>query len=115
MSNIQKQLAYIRDILDTLEEATDHFSKLVRERELLHCTNMLTTIVEGFEAVKGALNTSDEDLNEQMSKLEQYILMMAKNLEKSSFIKLQEILQFSFTPELRKFKQTFEEVYGPVI
>mgnify|MGYP001212017765 FL=1 len=115
MTSIQKQLTYIRDIIDTLGEATDHLTSLVKQRELLHCTNMLTTITEGFEAVKGSLNTSDENLNEQMAKLEQYILMMAQNLEQDNFIKIQEILQFSFTPELRKFKDTFTEVYGEVL
>lgn len=56
---------------------------------------MLKTIVEGFELVKGALNMSNENLNDQMSKLEQYILMMTKNLEKGSFIKIQEILHLN--------------------
>ena len=48
---------------------------------------MLKTIVEGFELVKGALNMSNENLNDQMSKLEQYILMMTKNLEKGALLK----------------------------
>lgn len=115
MTDIQKQLTFISDIIDTLEEATVHFTNLVKQRDLLHCTNMLTTITEGFEAVKGSFNTSDENLNEQMAKLEQYILMMAQNLEQGNFIKIQEILQFLFTPELRKFEETFTEVYGEVL
>ena len=112
MSDIQKQLTQIRNIIDTLEEATEHFTTLVKNRELHPCTNMLSTIEEGFEAVIVSLNTSDGNLTELMQKLEEYILMIAQQLEQGRFIKIQEILQFSFTPSLRTFKQAFVEVYG---
>lgn len=50
-----KQIMQVKNILDTLIEATDHFSDLVKNRELNQSIFMFSSIVEGFESINNLL------------------------------------------------------------
>src|SRR5690625_446052 len=107
-----KQLFQVQNILDTLLEATDHFTTLVQNKELNQSIYMFSSIVEGCQAVISILNTVDENFTQYISKLEQYLVLIANELEQGKFIKISEIIQFSFRPQLVKLKQEFVETLG---
>lgn len=112
MSN-QKQLFQLQNILDTLVEATDHFSKLVKDKELNQSIFMLGSIVEGYQAINNMFSTSEQQSFKQYTdKLERSLLLIAQQLERGNFIKVSEIIQFSFRPQLVKLNQAFINIYG---
>lgn len=108
----QKQLFQIQNILETLIEATDHFSSLIKEKELNQSIYIFSSIVEGSQAIITILNTQDERLTKQTKKLEEYLVYISKELEQSRFIKISEIIQFSLRPLLIKLNESFIDIIG---
>lgn len=107
------QATQILNIMDTLIEATEHFAQLVKEKELYQSIQIFSSIVDGFDAINKVLTHSQVNDNQlQREKIEQAILMVARELEKGHFIKISEILQFTLMPQLWKLKREFAEVYG---
>src|SRR5690625_2957517 len=91
-----KQIMQVKNILDTLIEATDHFSDLVKNRELNQSIFMFSSIVEGFESINNLLlSYKVETRKKERDKIEQYLLFIARELENGNFIKIAEIIQFS--------------------
>lgn len=107
-----KQLFQVQNIIDTLQEATDHFATLVKNKELNQSIFMFSSIVEGCQSVITMLNAIDDNFTAHTTKLEQYIMMIAKELEQGNFIKISEIVQFSLKPQLVKLSQTFIDTVG---
>jgi len=108
----EKQLFQVQNILDTLQEATEHFAVLIKNKELNQSIFIFSSIVEGCQAVINMLNTVDKDFTQHTNKLENYLVMIAKYIEQGNFIKISEIVQFSFRPQLVKLKQEFIETIG---
>lgn len=108
----EKQLFQVQNILDTLQEATEHFAVLIKNKELNQSIFIFSSIVEGCQAVINMLNTVDKDFTQHTNKLENYLVMIAKYIEQGNFIKISEIVQFSFRPQLVKLKQEFIETLG---
>lgn len=103
-----KQIMQVKNILDTLIEATDHFSDLVKNRELNQSIFMFSSIVEGFESINNLLlSYKVETRKKERDKIEQYLLFIARELENGNFIKIAEIIQFSLSPQLRKLRDAF--------
>src|SRR5699024_1397165 len=98
---------------DTIIEASEHFSKLVKSKELNQSIFMFSSIVEGFDTVSKIIVAADtSELIEQKEKMEKYLLMIAQHLEKGDFVKIAEILQFSLLPQLKKLHQLFAQETG---
>src|SRR5690625_2395564 len=108
----EKQLFQIQNILDTLEEATEHFIILIKNKELNQSVFMFSSIVEGSQVAITMLNKIDESFKKNTNKLENYLFMIASELEKKNFIKIAEIVQFSLRPHLVRLNQTFIDVVG---
>src|SRR5699024_1695016 len=64
-----QQLFQIQNILETLLEATDHFSKLVQQRDFPQSVYTFTSITEGAGAVTNSLNELNKDFTEHNGKL----------------------------------------------
>ncbi|MBP1971729.1 glutathione synthase/RimK-type ligase-like ATP-grasp enzyme [Virgibacillus natechei] len=104
-----KQLKQVLNIMETLLEATEHFSTLIKKKELNQSVYILSSIVNGFEAVDQILaSTQSTKGKAEGEKIERSINLITKQLEQGNFLKVSEIVQFSLMPQLRKWKQTFE-------
>ncbi|PAV30751.1 hypothetical protein CIL05_03240 [Virgibacillus profundi] len=102
-TSTDKQLQQVNNIFQTLIEATEHFHKLMKEKELNQSIFIFSSIVDGFNAVSQINAISKiEEWAVQKSKTEKYFLEIAQLLEKGKFIKISEILQFSLLPLLKK-------------
>ena len=108
----EKQLFQVQNILETLLEATDHFSKLVKEKNLNQGIYIFSSIVEGTEAVMKMLHMIDEDFTQHTSKIEKSLVLIAQQLEQGRFIKISEIIQFSLRPQFVKLQQAFFDTMG---
>ncbi|MFA1822274.1 YheC/YheD family protein [Virgibacillus oceani] len=105
-----KQISQVHHIIDTLLEATEHFSILIKKKELNQSIYTFTSVVEGFDTINRLLNTYQTTHGKkEREKIEQYLLLIAQHLEKGNLIKTSEILQFSFSPQLRRLKEAFTE------
>ncbi|WP_163970626.1 YheC/YheD family protein [Oceanobacillus halotolerans] len=113
-SSSDKQLQQVRNIVQTLIEATEHFHKLIKEKELNQSIFIFSSIVEGFGAVNNISYTGSnhDEWNTNKNKVEKYLLDIAKLLEKGNFIKISEILQFSLLPLLKKMEQGIADEIG---
>lgn len=112
-NQIDKQLFQVQNILETLQEATGHFADLTKKKELNQSIFIFSSIVDGCNAIMQILaNIDDTRFNTQLKAMENQLLLIAQQLEQGSFIKISEIIQFSFAPELKKLHQTFIETQG---
>lgn len=104
MKNIDKQESkQLINIFATMIEATEHLQKLIREMQLDHAVNIFTSIVEGLtdlEPVFKQLN--DQQLTNEKRKLDNAVLLIAKELENQKDLKILEITQFNFLPTLNR-------------
>src|SRR5690625_2157101 len=104
-----KQLKQVLNIMNTLLEASEHLSGLVKERELNQSVFMFSSIVEGFGAIDSVLTPTQAKSGEKERKeIEQLLLLVAQQMEQGNLLKVAEILQFSLIPKFRNLKQTFE-------
>lgn len=108
----EKQFFQVQNIIETLQEATDHFATLVKNKELNQSIFMFSSIIEGCQSVINMLNSIDKQFVEHTTKLEQYLIMIANELENGNFIKIAEIVQFSLKPQFIRLNQTFIETVG---
>jgi len=105
-----KQLIQMKNISDTLIEATEHFSNQIKDREFAQSIHIFSSIVEGYEAIKkmhtlyGNNSKSTTDL---LIKIERNLVFVANQLELKNLIKITEIVQFSLMPNFRKLNRTF--------
>ena len=112
-NQIDKQLFQVQNILETLQDATVHFVDLTKKKELNQCIFIFSSIVDGCNAIMQMLANIDETrYNTQLKAMEGQLLLIAQQLERGNFIKISEIVQFSFAPELKKVQQTFIATHG---
>ncbi|MBO0992234.1 YheC/YheD family protein [Bacillus sp. SD088] len=96
------------NIIDTLIEATEHFSVLIRKKETNQGIFIFSSIVEGFEAIKKiVLNDTELNASNHLENIESTILLVAKTLEKGNLLKVSEIIQFTLMPQFKSLKSCF--------
>lgn len=101
-----KQLQQVDNIFQTLIEASEHFQKLIKEKELTQSIFIFSSIVEGFGAIDSNLTTShNEEWGKNKSKIENHLLQIAQLLEQGNLLKINEILQFSLIPNFKKLRK----------
>ncbi|MBC5637937.1 YheC/YheD family protein [Ornithinibacillus sp. BX22] len=99
----------VKNIIDTLIEATSHFSKLVKQKELNQCIFMFSSIVDGVTAIEKVTANSNLTLGQkEKKKIENTLLLIAQELETNNLIKIAEIIQFSLMPLLKQWQKEFE-------
>lgn len=108
-----QQLFQVQNILETLDEATEHFSKLIKEKELNQSIFIFSSIVDGCNALMQILqHYNEEAFSTALQNIERHVLAIAKNLEAGHLMKVAEIVQFSFRPSINKLYKQFIEVAG---
>lgn len=111
MGNLEeKQIFQINNIIDTLLEAAEHFSRLIKEKELHQSIFIFNSIVEGVTAINGLLNRTGVEIEGiEPEKMNKSLLFIAREIEKNNFSKMSELTHFSLLPQLRKWKKAFQE------
>ncbi|HIS28108.1 MAG TPA: YheC/YheD family protein [Candidatus Avamphibacillus intestinigallinarum] len=102
-----KQLKQCQNIVDTLVEANEHLNQLIKNKELNQSIFMFSSIVEGFESIRVFdISSHLKNWNNQIQKTENYLIMIAQELENNNFLKINQILQFSLIPLLKQIQQS---------
>ncbi|QKY70999.1 YheC/YheD family protein [Lentibacillus sp. CBA3610] len=105
----EKKLPQTLNIIDTLIEATDHFSGLSKEKNFNQSVYIFSSIVDGFSAIEKTLtSTQSESIHKSKKNIERSIHLIAKQMEQGNFLKIAEVVQFSLMPQLRELRWTFE-------
>ncbi|MFG6120943.1 YheC/YheD family protein [Thalassobacillus sp. B23F22_16] len=104
----EKQLSQGFKLTNTIIEAIDHFSLLVRERKINQSIFMFSSIVEGFETIDKTISTLIE-IKKEKEKIEQSLTKIARLMEKGNFPKISEVLQFSLKPHFMTLKKKIKE------
>lgn len=120
MSNITLQEKnQISNILSTLTEATQHLHSLVKQKQFSPCVYAFSSIVEGYQAIQDVLVRSEtKKVQDYKNQLERQINLLAGALEKQDFLKMNEVIQFSFLPTMNKLHTSFkvkDEESRPVV
>ena len=104
MEKVSKQESQqLINIFATMIEATEHFQKLIREKQLDHAVNMFTSIVEGLTKLDPVFKQlNDQQLTNEKRKLDNAVLLIAKELENQKDLKILEITQFNLLPNLNR-------------
>src|SRR5699024_7742926 len=97
MSTTQ-QLAQTKHILNTIIEATDHFSSLIKNKEYSHSMFMFSSIVEGTQAVLHSIGENAESIDVYSEQIVHYLTLISNDLEHKRYTKVLEVLQFSLRP-----------------
>ncbi len=103
----QDQINQMKNISDTLIEATEHFSKYIKDREQLQSINIFSAIVEGFQAIQTMYIAYKIEDTSIITRIEKDLIAIGKELENNNFLKTAEIIQFSLMPRLRKLHGSF--------
>jgi len=106
------QLKQLKNISDTLIEATEHFITYIRNREYVQSIHLFSSIVEGFEAIYKTLHLHNHHLTgieNLLGNIEKSLKLIAKQLEEKNDLKITEIVQFSLMPHLKKLNQSFAD------
>ena len=115
MKEYNQNAKQIVNILDTLLEASDHLFTLAKNKNHKDSIFLFTTIVETYQVVSNHLlldQTMKSSCEGHIINLGKTINSIAKQLEKRKFLKINELLQFSFNPEIKKIKTALLTIYS---
>lgn len=102
----EKNLTQISNIVDTLIEATEHLSQLVKAKELTQSIYIFSSMVDGVTAICQSL---PEQYADDKQAIEKIILLMAQEIEQNQFLKVSEMIQFTLMPRLRGLKKQINQ------
>src|SRR5699024_9280150 len=108
----EQQLKQIKNISNTLIEATEHFTTYIRKREYVQSIHLFSSIVEGFEAIYKTLHLHNHHftgVENLLENIEQNLKLLADELEQKNDLKITEIVQFSLMPHLKKLNTSFTD------
>ncbi|RPF54366.1 YheC/YheD family protein [Aquisalibacillus elongatus] len=115
MANSNKELEQIVNISDTILEATEHFHQLIKDKDVPKSIYIFSSIVEGYTVIQQSINQNNH-LYSLFNKYDQKIMSNIKNiselLEKQKHLKVNEIVQFSFLPLLKKWNKELHQQIG---
>ena len=111
MKNIKtEEIQQLINIFETMIEATEHLQKQIRDKQFSHALKMFTSIVEGLTELDPVVKQLDnEQLSNEKRKLDHAALLIAKELENQTDLKILEIIQFNLLPTLNKILALFIE------
>lgn len=103
----ESQLTQLKNISETLIEATKHFTTYIKDRNLTQSINMFSAIVEGFQSIQDVLVTYQANIdNTLMTNIEKNLIYIAQQLEGKSTLKINQIIQFSLLSNFRNLHES---------
>lgn len=98
-----EELNQIINVFETITEATEHFRKLMKDKAVDKSVFVFSSIVEGLTMLDHTImNSNDNQLIKEKEKLNNFVLLIAKELDNDKQSKILEIVQFSLLPTLNK-------------
>lgn len=105
----EKQRIQVLNILNTVIEATHHFSTLIKENNINKSIFIMSSITEGIKAIEASIASSNlSETKKEQGTIQSILLLTVKELEKANRVKIIEIVQFSFIPQLMNLKRIIE-------
>src|SRR5699024_8241146 len=91
-----EQIHQLKNIAETLVEATEHFTNNIKERQMTQSINIFSAIVERFQAIQKTSVTHKIDLDSTMNtRIEKYLISIAEQLENNNMIHIAQAIQLS--------------------
>lgn len=108
-----EQIIQMKNISDTLIEATDHFTTYIKDREFTQSIYLFSSIVEGYESINRMFKLYDVDSKDDvinlLRKIEKNLVLIANELERENLFKIAEIVQFTLMPSFRTLNKVFKD------
>ena len=105
----EKQRMQTLNILNTVIEATNHFTSLIKVNNINKSIFIISSITEGIKAIEYSLASSNlSEAKKERENIQNCLLLIVKELERGNKVKILEIIQFSFLPLLKNLKKQIE-------
>lgn len=102
----EQQIEQINNIFMTLVEAVEHLQKKVKENEMEQSIYVFSSIVEGYSSVSTALSFIEgQNIDRDKKQIDQVLSSIAGYFEQGNLLKVNEIIQFTFLPTIRRVSQ----------
>lgn len=109
MNLTEQQINQISNIFHTLIELTDHLHAKVKEKDIPQSVQTFSALVEGYVAVEETIQHFQQDhMLKMKNQLNHQLSLLASFFEQKNLLKVNEVLQFSFSPTLRKITVEIE-------
>src|SRR5699024_10312437 len=103
-----EQIHQLKNIAETLVEATEHFANNIKERQMTQSINIFSAIVEGFQAIKKTSVTHKIELDSTLiTRIEKDLISIAQQLENNNMVHIAQTIQFSLLPKFKKMNEIF--------
>lgn len=108
------------ELSETILEGLQHIQKLLGEGKFEETMSMFEDIVSAFSTMQQSLTPVTEKLENQeidakAIKVQAALELVVTAYEAKSHGKVQEIIQFTLTPQLKKWKEALEKTFQPYI
>src|SRR5699024_2180928 len=103
-----EQIHQLKNIAETLVEATEHFANNIKERQMTQSINIFSAVVEGFQAILKTSVTYKIELDSTLiARIEKDLISIAQQLENNNMVHIAQTIQFSLLPKFKKLNETF--------
>jgi len=103
-----EQIHQLKNIAETLVEATEHFANNIKERQMTQSINIFSAIVEGFQAIQKTSVTHKIELDSTLiTRIEKDLISIAQQLENNNMVHIAQAIQFSLLPKFKKMNEIF--------
>src|SRR5690625_5129690 len=104
----KKEIIQLKNISETLIEATEHFTKYIKDRNTTQSINIFSAVVEGFQSIQRFFIAYQIELDDQLiTKTEKDLILIAQQLEDNDILKISQVIQFSLMPKFRQLYALF--------
>lgn len=108
------------ELSETILEGLQHIQKLLGEGKFEETMSMFEDIVSAFSTMQQSLTLVTEKLeNHQIdstsNKVQDGLELVVSAYEAKSHGKVQEIIQFTLSPQVKKWKEELEKAFQPYI
>lgn len=108
------------ELSETILEGLQHIQKLLGEGKFEETMSMFEDVVSAFSTMQQSLTPVTEKLENQeidakAIKVQADLELVVSAYEAKSHGKVQEIIQFTLTPQLKKWKEALEKTFQPYI
>src|SRR5699024_7361219 len=103
-----EQIHQLKNIAETLAEATEHFANNIKERQMTQSINIFSAIVEGFQAIQKTSVTHKIELDSTLiTRIEKDLISIAQHVENNNIVHIAHTIQFSLLTKFKKMNEMF--------
>lgn len=108
-------------LVETILEGLIHVQKQLNEKKYPEAMQLMEDVIVGFVSIENSVAPVFADLNDtelvegHIDKVRESLGLVVTALENHSYGTVQEILQFTLIPNVKKLKERLEELYQPYV